>query len=367
MMKQEQLFKKIFGSLVGGAIGDAFGIRVEMMHYLDIKEQYGWVTHFEGLPPRQPSKQSPLERWNPIGIQMGNVDGYHPLGRWSPEVGAYTDDMRYRLMACHTVLKKGGPINGMDFAREWFNYRLMVEGAEEYEPTLSWPEGPQKAYARHMASLEGLAHLANQSRPCFSGWDGPIGFIHAGDPAGAAESGYAMSVAIATALTPGATMDDVITNVLDFSCNLGHHQGEFRGRLTRLIEIAQNCESPFDLYKPFYDEFLVTFPPWEAVWTLEMIPAALAISAIAGQDTEQAIVGATNLGRDADTIAGIAGELVGALYGIDALPQPWVEKVLDLNPEPDMEKMARDLTRLIVERNRQQVERSRQLFPLEAD
>ena len=60
-MENFSLFNKIYGCLVGGSIGDAFGIRVEMMHYLDIKEQYGWVTHFDDLPPRKPSSQPPLE------------------------------------------------------------------------------------------------------------------------------------------------------------------------------------------------------------------------------------------------------------------------------------------------------------------
>ena len=96
-MENVSLFKKIFGCLVGGAIGDAFGIRVEMMHYLDIKEQYGWVTHFDDLPHRQPSSQPPLERWNPLGVQMGYEEGFHPLGRWSHEAGVYTDDMRLPL------------------------------------------------------------------------------------------------------------------------------------------------------------------------------------------------------------------------------------------------------------------------------
>lgn len=360
-MQDDNLYKKIFGCLVGGAIGDAFGIRVEMMHYLDIKEQYGWVTHFDDLSPRKPSTQPPLERWNPLGVQMGNVDGFHPLGRWSKEVGAYTDDMRYRLLACHTVLKKGGPINGTDFAETWFNYRLMAEGAEEYEPTISWP-GPQKAYARALASLERISKLVNQKRPCFSGWDGPMGIIHAGNPAAAAENGYVMAVAIATALTPGATMEDVVKNVLEYAWTLGHHASEFKGRLERLLEIARSCATPFDLYEPFYSEFLVTFPPWDAVWTMEMVPCALAICAISGQDTKQAIIGATNIGRDADTIAGIAGELTGALYGIDALPTPWVDKVLKLNPNPDMEQMARNLTNLIIERNQSQLNRSKKIL-----
>jgi ADP-ribosylglycohydrolase len=361
MMQDNELFNKIFGSLVGGSIGDAFGIRVEMMHYRDIKEQYGWVTHFDDLPPRKPSTQSPLERWNPMGVQLENVDGFHPLGRWTHDVGAYTDDMRYRLMACHAMLKKGGPINGADFAETWFNYRLMVEGADEYEPTLSWP-GPQKAYGRAMASLPRLTHLSSQQRACFSGWDGPMGFLHAGDPAAAAESGYAMAVAIATALTPDATIEDVVDQVLEHAWVLGNHATEFKGRLERAMEIAANCSSPFEFYEPFYKEFLVTFPPWEAVWSLEMIPAALAICVIAGKDTEQVIIGAANIGRDADTIAGIAGELAGALYGIDSLPKAWVEKVLKYNPEPDMEKMSADLTHLMSELNQAQLERSKKLL-----
>jgi ADP-ribosylglycohydrolase len=89
-----------------------------------------------------------------------------------------------------------------------------------------------------------------------------------------------------------------------------------------------------------------------------MVPAALAICTIAGEDTKQSVIGATNIGRDADTIAGIAGELAGALYGIDALPKPWVDKVLRLNPNPDMEQMAKDLTELIIERNQDQLDRS---------
>jgi hypothetical protein len=52
-------------SLVGCAIGDAFGIRVEMMHYFDIEEQYGRGDHFGRLPPRKPSKLPAIEQWQP--------------------------------------------------------------------------------------------------------------------------------------------------------------------------------------------------------------------------------------------------------------------------------------------------------------
>jgi hypothetical protein len=362
-IRDSQLYKKVYGCLVGGAIGDAFGIRVEMMHYRDIEAQYGRITHFDSLPPRQPSQESPLERWNPFGVQPQNVAGFHPLGRWSREVGAYTDDMRYRLMVCQAILRRRGPITGADLAAEWLNYRFMAEGAEEHEPTLSWP-GPQRAYARHVASLPRLTQMMSAQRPCIAGWDGPLGLIHAGDPARAATVGYAMAVAIATAMLPAAGIDQVIANVLTYADNLGGQANEFSGRLNRLLEIAARCQDVFELREPFYRQFLVTFPPWEAVFSLEMVPCALALCLIARGDAEQAIIGATNMGRDSDTIAAMAGELMGTLAGVEALPTAWVDKVVRLNPEPDLGQMAEALSGVIIEQVRVQQERAAALLSL---
>src|SRR5439155_9471065 len=83
-----KLFDKVYGWLLGGAIGDAFGIRTEMMHYRDIEAQYGRVSHFDPLPPRKASEEPPMERFQPFGVPMELEGGFHPLGRWSREVGA---------------------------------------------------------------------------------------------------------------------------------------------------------------------------------------------------------------------------------------------------------------------------------------
>ena len=132
----------------------------------------------------------------------------------------------------------------------------------------------------------------------------------------------------------------------------------------RLLDVAAGCEDVFGLYEPFYREFLVTFPPWEGVFALEMVPAALAICTIAKGDAKHAIVGAANLGRDSDTITGMVGELMGALDTIDALPETWVDQVVRLNPEPDMAQMAEDLCVLIGERAQAQGDRARTLQSL---
>jgi hypothetical protein len=357
------IYDKILGCLLGGAIGDAFGIRVEMMHYRDIEEQYGRITHFESLPPRRPSNQPMLERWNPYAPQMAEDGGFHPLGRWSDEVGVYTDDSRYQLIVCQAILRKQGPINGVDLAEEWLNYRLMAEGADEHEPTWSWA-GPEKAYARHVASVDALVAMASRQRPCRAGWDTPMGIIHAGDPEQAAWVGYSMAVAVATALVPDATIDQVIANVIEYADGLGTFADELRGRIDRLVDIAEGCPDVYALREPFYREFLVTFPPWEPVFSLEMVPCALALCLIARADPEQAIVGAANLGRDSDTIATMAGQIAGALSGAASLPSGWSEKVLQLNPSPDLTDVARQLTDVISERATSQRQSRDQLLTL---
>ena len=105
----------------------------------------------------------------------------------------------------------------------------------------------------------------------------------------------------------------------------------------------RTARTVYSLHEPFYKHFLVSFPPWEAVFPLEMVPCAIAICYIAKGDARQAIIGAANVGRDADTIAAIAGELMGVLYGAQAFPQAWLEQVLRCNPAPDLPQMARDL------------------------
>jgi hypothetical protein len=316
------------------------------MHYLDIEEQYGRVDHFGPLPPRKPSKQPAIEQWQPFGVQPQDEEGYHPLGRWSPNVGAYTDDTRYRLMICQAFLRKQGVITGRDLADEWFNYRLRAEGASAMFPTLSWP-GPERAYARIIASLDGLTRMVNSQRFCHTGWDAPLGLMYPGRPEETARIGYSMAVAVASALAPGATLDTVIDQVLKYAGSLGNHAGEFTGRLNRLLDIAAHCPDVFSLREPFYKQFLVTMPPWEAVFSLEMVPCALAMCVIAKGDAQQAIIGAANIGRDADTIAALAGEIMGVIHGIQAFPTDWIDQVLRLNPTPDLSQMARDLSALI--------------------
>ncbi len=59
-----------------------------------------------------------------------------------------------------------------------------------------------------------------------------------------------------------------------------------------------------------------------------MLALEAALWALAStEDFEACILAAVNLGDDADTTAAIAGQLAGALYGLDGIPAHWRERV----------------------------------------
>lgn len=53
----------------------------------------------------------------------------------------------------------------------------------------------------------------------------------------------------------------------------------------------------------------------------------MALLQITAGDVRQGLVGATNLGRDTDCIAGMLGSVCGAYKGIDGVPAEWVSTV----------------------------------------
>ena len=46
---------------------------------------------------------------------------------------------------------------------------------------------------------------------------------------------------------------------------------------------------------------------------------------------EQGLIAAVNLGDDADTTGAVYGQIAGAYYGIDEIPERWLEKIVDLD------------------------------------
>ena len=78
----------------------------------------------------------------------------------------------------------------------------------------------------------------------------------------------------------------------------------------------------------------------------ETVPVALSLFYLADGDPERTIVYGANFGRDADTIASMAGALAGALRGVDAIPTNWVDRVRAESPRAH-EDVARELLEVV--------------------
>ena len=153
------------------------------------------------------------------------------------------------------------------------------------------------------------------------------------------------TVAVAEVTKSDATPVSIVGAVLDHpECLTGRLSRQFMGRLSALLDVAAKCNDVFELRRPFYDKFLV---PFEVGTDLEMIPFALAAFLVAKGDPKMTIIGAVNVGRDADTIACTAGEIAGAFAGYDAIPADWAETVQKANPEPDVKLVAQQLADVI--------------------
>jgi ADP-ribosylglycohydrolase len=89
------------------------------------------------------------------------------------------------------------------------------------------------------------------------------------------------------------------------------------------------------------------------------VPAAIAVCSLAPNDPWLVCRLAASLGGDCDTIAAIAGAIVGACHGAEGFPRAVVDKLHAANPALRLAALADDLLALRGEvRLRQEAERA---------
>ena len=90
-------------------------------------------------------------------------------------------------------------------------------------------------------------------------------------------------------------------------------------------------------------------------WTRrESVAVALAILVLTEGDPVETILHCANFGRDADTIATMAGAVAGALAGATSLPAEWVAAVRAADPV-DQDELAQALIGVLQRRARNAV------------
>jgi ADP-ribosylglycohydrolase len=178
----------------------------------------------------------------------------------------------------------------------------------------------------------------------------PVGVANAGDPerayaeaidiAGAHQSSYGREAAgvfagaVAAAMAPGATASDVAAVAIGLAhdgtraaiesvCTAAAPIDGWRDAAPRLREAI----APYDSVGPRFREPDLGARRPSRLHAIEELPIAIGFLLIARGDHENAVLGAVNYGRDADSIGTMAGALAGAIGGLDTVRADWREFV----------------------------------------
>jgi len=284
------------GAMAGLAIGDAIGRPVEGMSAEQIREKYGSVKDFVNLTP------------------------------------GGSDDTEYALLTGSAILKYGKTISASQFADFWIEKVCAQKGAFA---------------GAGFSEMNAIHNLRKGLRPPFSGqhnhaWsDGlamrvaPIGVVskgnldlakslaiadgevsHAGE---GIHSGVVIAVAISAAMGGASNVEcfdlaskSIPTDSWTWRLLAIAREIVDESRERPVHEIADLLLKDIAIHEYFYADLAP-----EAV--------ALAMAAVLYGDGDYArtLLFAVNLGRDADTIAAMAGAVAGAIAGYESIPSNW--------------------------------------------
>ena len=308
MVENTQLFNKVYGCLAAGAIGDQLGRPAEGWNYRDLDEKKGRLT----------------DPWERTDRTVGGDSGFD-LG---------TDDTALGQILCHCYIAKGGRVTPEDYAKFWLaemqptKFFFCLRNTYEL---LKMGYSPRITGAFNIVTGSGLMAI------------NPVGIYNACDPdtayadalsiSGIVQRGLDMFIpgviatAIAEAFRPGATVDSVVETAIRIAPDepiTTFDERKFnnlRATLVRAVEIGGSYNDVFAAREGLYAEMLQYAP----IDPQEVFALTFGIFKASRGDTEQTILGGANIGRDADTIASLNGQLCGALNGFDSVPEAWRE------------------------------------------
>lgn len=333
------LSDKAVGALMAAAVGDAIGGATEGRSTAEIVERYngyveGIVEYF--LPDWRTAKpMSPYYKGD------GHITDDTLMTNLLVRV--YAEQRRHLTaydVAEHLVPKMMNDLTWIPELERETVPLLRVFLAEKWLVT--------RLHYGHVDPREGgVGNVVNCGAAMYLA---PVGIVNAGDPAGAyaeaadlagahqssygREAAAVFAAAVAAALAAEATVDDVLAAGLDLArdgtrdaiaavTGAVEAGADWRDQLAVLRDAVRPYDSVGEDYRS---------PDPDArrpsrTKAIEELPVALGLLKITGGDVTGTILGATNYGRDSDSIATMGGAIAGALGGVDAVPAEWRETV----------------------------------------
>ncbi|PHI19651.1 ADP-ribosylglycohydrolase [Lewinellaceae bacterium SD302] len=386
------LYDKVFGMLVGSAIGDALGAPTEMWLRGQIEEEYGFVDSFD-IVLREPSAEGPWGRNLPAG--------------------AGTDDTRWKELAIDYLLTQPNHVLSTNDFAEFVNEQYAIQ-LDDLKNTEGLEPEPYTAAIRR---FEWLQEWARVTRAYESGdidlyrdalnrfyggemacagllYASAIGAYFPGKPEEAYTAmhdlaifdlGYARDIsALGAALTALAFRDSLTNDSIRHHMITIDPEGYFDARLLsrlayqqfqraeRIVRLTDQIDTTLvarlaaqELPPDFRGDTIEYVRLQEAYRLLDEnaqdIPfhaGEIFLVSLTGMlyhrlDFSGAIEFIVNYGRDNDTSAALVGAILGAYHGAAALPAEQRELVVEVNREVlniDLEELARELTEQILAR-----------------
>ena len=287
----------VFAYLLGGLIGDAMGTPAERLDPAEVERRHGWIEDFEG-------------------------DG--------------TDNSAMKYLVADALVRTDGAADADAWAAEWMRQREALFGDKVgrfFQSVLHTAEKLKRGYPPSEAALGNMP--SSSSAMCIS----PVGIVNAGHPSAAAaqaremaglihihdvafcqDAAAANAAACAAAPAPDSTVDAVIAAAI--AAIRPWSARALAARVEAALAIASDAAD----YRSFRSRYQAEFSQPIICDSRETTPATMAIVRLANGDPVKAVIYGANFGRDADTIASMAGAICGALAGTAAFPAPWIAK-----------------------------------------
>jgi hypothetical protein len=159
-----------------------------------------------------------------------------------------------------------------------------------------------------------------------------------------------MAAAYAAAFRPDATVESVLAaveQVLASGPARSHSKGAYHDDTLPALRAVLAAVNPQDSYEQFANRTLAAITPFMQD-SIEEIPIALAAFRYGGGDFLKTLRASVLYGRDADSIAGMACGLAGALRGVQQIPVELRAASNEANRR-DFAHIASDFNRTIAE------------------
>jgi ADP-ribosylglycohydrolase len=318
------------GALLGLAIGDALGMPTQYLPRELIADRYGVLDDFHPGP-----EDNAISRGMPAGHVTDDTDQALILGRLLVEGRGYVDPNVFaeRLLAWEGRMIETGSADLLGPSTR----KALVLAAEGVPTSLTGRAGATNGAAMRVAPV-GIAFPYDPIAPLIEA------VVQSGHVTHNTTIGIAGAAAVAAAVSAGiagAKLEEALGVAVD-AARLGAQHGFYYAgadvatRISWAIELVsgRSTQDALDLIYRLVGT---------GVATQEAVPAAIAICSMAPNDPWLVCRLAASLGGDCDTVAAIAGAIVGASHGSDGFPRRAVEALHAANPELALEELANRL------------------------